>query len=64
MLVGASTHAQRDSLSIIITILQDFGQVCLIGVTLLLVSYSSTVFRTMRGLNIRKYVPAIMMIMV
>lgn len=48
----ASTHVQRDSLSIIITILQDFGKVCLIGVTLLLVSYSSTVFRTMRGLNI------------
>lgn len=49
MLVGASTHVQRDSLSVIITILQDFGQVCL---TLLLVSYSSNVFRTMRGLNI------------
>lgn len=56
MLVGASTLVQRDSLSIIITILQ--------GVILLLVSYSSTVFRTMRGLSIRKYVPAIMMIMV
>lgn len=49
MLVGASTHVQRDSLSIIIIILQGFGQVCLIGVSLLLLSYSSTVLYSSSG---------------